>query len=782
MKITILKFSVALMVLFSFIWWYFSLAENISVQYKADIIESNQDKFFQAKSIKYKNKSIAHKQNNNKKKKKFIVVYKSDVKDVNIEKLEGISSSRLKRKHNIIPAISLDIDLWDVDKIKLDPDVKTVYEDIVVEAFLNDSISQINANQVHLDWTSWSGVRVCIIDTWIDKSHPALNLPVWEFDFVNNDNDSSDDNGHWTHVAWIIASNDHTYKWVAPWASLLTVKALDSQGSWWSSDIISAMDWCISQWVDVINMSLWWWAYVGNCDSEPLAQAANNASAQWLVVFAASWNDWYANAMWAPACASDVIAVWSVDKNKARTSYSNEGDQLDFVSPWSNITSAQLWSWFTEKSGTSMATPHWAWVAALLLEANSSLSPDSIRTIMRDTSLDLWSPWFDTIYWYWEIDAFWAYQHVINIPVEPEQIFFDDFQDTTFSNWIESNEFDWNIEKPSERQIPNTVSSNLVAHADKCSSSNGCILSLKNAIDLSLYESASLDFWRYLDNWLDNWEFLEVQLFDWSSWDTIFYWTNNQWDDNNWHYESFDLSDYLVSNFNLRFISKQNSSREEVEIDDILIKWIVSEDYNGDPVPNKAPIANAWEDKSVVLGNAISFNASLSHDPDWNIVSYTWDFGDWNTFTWVSVSHIYQSLWIFTATLTVVDDWWLLSQDTLQVIVTEEALLDLKITSLTTKDIRAWSRYEVNAFVVNNDTYTQTVVANLEILDPSWNYVFWNGMADKNKTINSWDVWTVRWRNKSSKSAELGTYTANVSLLKNWEILDSLSKAFEVYK
>jgi serine protease len=154
-------------------------------------------------------------------------------------------------------------------------------------------------------------------------------------------------------------------------------------------------------------------------------------------------------------------------------------------------------------------------------------------------------------------------------PTGPQTLFFDDFQDG-FSNWTESNEFDWNTEKAAERSVPGEERRNLVAHADNCDSY--CVLQLSTSLDLSNYSNATLKFYRYVDDDIDNNEFLQVEAFNGTSWNTIFYWTNNSGNDNAWHYETFDLSNYLVNNFNLRFTSKENSTREEVEIDNVLIE------------------------------------------------------------------------------------------------------------------------------------------------------------------------------------------------------------------
>jgi len=161
-------------------------------------------------------------------------------------------------------------------------------------------------------------------------------------------------------------------------------------------------------------------------------------------------------------------------------------------------------------------------------------------------------------------------------PPAPVTLFFDDFESgNPFANWTESNEFDWNIETPVEQSVPGSPSGNLVAHADICSSSVGCILTLSAPINLSRYGSATLSFWRFVDGSLDSGEFLKVEAFDGTSWKQLFFWGHGQGDNNTWQQEIFNLQDYMmVMDFRVRFVSKESRSSEETEIDDVWIQAV----------------------------------------------------------------------------------------------------------------------------------------------------------------------------------------------------------------
>lgn len=161
----------------------------------------------------------------------------------------------------------------------------------------------------------------------------------------------------------------------------------------------------------------------------------------------------------------------------------------------------------------------------------------------------------------------------ITVNDEPviQQAFFDDFA-SSFVQWTESNEFDWNVELPDEKQVPNHPSSNNVAHADNCD--KFCVLTVTNPVDLSSYNDATLSFWRYVDASLDSNEYLKVQISSdgGNNWDEIASWGfNNGSDDDTWNLETFDLTGYLTNNFKMQFVTKESKSNEVVEIDDVLI-------------------------------------------------------------------------------------------------------------------------------------------------------------------------------------------------------------------
>lgn len=153
----------------------------------------------------------------------------------------------------------------------------------------------------------------------------------------------------------------------------------------------------------------------------------------------------------------------------------------------------------------------------------------------------------------------------------PPPLFSDSFE-LDLTKWIQTGEGDWNIENPSEIQVPG-YQSNLVAHSDNCDST--CTLTMSAPLDLRLYSSATLSFWRFVDDLLDDGEYLKVELYNGTHWNMVANWTKNAGNDNAWHHEIVNLDSYLnTSEFNVRFVSHESGSQEEVEIDNVAINIV----------------------------------------------------------------------------------------------------------------------------------------------------------------------------------------------------------------
>ena len=322
---------------------------------------------------------------------------------------------KIKYEYQSFPGVAASIPAPLLNYISHLPFVKAVEPDYtftIQQDTLDWGVDKINAEVVWggsenaADVTTGSyagdGVKVAVIDTGIEYTHPDLDANYYGgYDFVNQDNDPMDDNGHGTHVAGIIAAEDNGAGviGVAPHAQLYGVKVLDAQGSGTYSDIVAGIDWATNNGMDVISMSLG-----GSSGDTALESALQNAYNAGIVIVAASGND-YAGTISYPARYSTAIAVGATDSSDTRASFSNYGAELEVVAPGVNIYSTYTGGSYKTLSGTSMATPMVSGVVALMLSKNPNLTPDEVRNILHTTSLDLGAAGWDQYYGYGRVQA-----------------------------------------------------------------------------------------------------------------------------------------------------------------------------------------------------------------------------------------------------------------------------------------------------------------------------------------------------------------------------------------
>ncbi|MGL6290785.1 MAG: S8 family serine peptidase [Silanimonas sp.] len=230
--------------------------------------------------------------------------------------------------------------------------------------------------------TSASGVHAYIIDTGVLLSHVEFSGRIGNgFDAVTSGGNANDCNGHGTHVAGTVGGT--TYG-VAKGVTIHPVRVLGCNGSGTNSGVIAGMDWVAANHVKpaVANMSL------GGGASTATDDAVARMTSAGVIVAVAAGND-NANACnYSPARAPSAITVGSTTTTDARSSFSNFGTCLDIFAPGSSITSA----WYTGStatntiSGTSMASPHVAGVAALYLADNPTATPSAVTAALNDAA------------------------------------------------------------------------------------------------------------------------------------------------------------------------------------------------------------------------------------------------------------------------------------------------------------------------------------------------------------------------------------------------------------
>ena len=325
----------------------------------------------------------------------------------------------IKYEYTIIPAIACSLPQQAIEALQRNPAIAYIEEDMEVHALSEEipwGVDHIEADLVQYSGNEGTGVKIAIIDTGIDYTHPDLRPNyMGGYDFVNNDADPRDDNGHGTHCAGIAAaaSNDLGIVGVAPAADLFAVKVLNRLGNGYVSTIISGINWCVDNNIQIASMSLGGPSYSQSL--EDTCDAADNAG---LVLVASAGNSGDGNPddieYSYPAAYDSVIAVGATDQNDDVPSWSNSGDYLELAAPGVGIystlptyrvTLSRSYGYdYGTLSGTSMACPHVAGVAALVFA--SGVEPASeVKTILRATADDLGNTGRDYSYGYGLVDA-----------------------------------------------------------------------------------------------------------------------------------------------------------------------------------------------------------------------------------------------------------------------------------------------------------------------------------------------------------------------------------------
>ncbi|RLE47968.1 hypothetical protein DRJ25_01085 [Candidatus Woesearchaeota archaeon] len=286
----------------------------------------------------------------------------------------------------------LDVRCPKKDEKKIEKELSQNYEAAIAKTILLPALQPVEVfkptytNLVQIgayeaqERTRGEGVRVGVIDTGIDYNHEQLRARFSDekgYDFVSETTKPQDDNGHGTHVAGIIAGEEVG---VAPAAQLFALKALDARGSGSEADIISAIDWAIENGLQVLNLSL------GSNYASKAEKAAIDAALQaGIVIAAAAGNDGNSDYTF-PASYAGVLSVAAVNHKNEHAYFSNYNDAVNISAPGVEIFSCYKGNSYIELSGTSMATPHVAGAAALVI----SLAADAhLEEILEATALAL---------------------------------------------------------------------------------------------------------------------------------------------------------------------------------------------------------------------------------------------------------------------------------------------------------------------------------------------------------------------------------------------------------
>ncbi len=347
---------------------------------------------------------------------KVLVGFKAQA-DANLVRSCG---GKVYRSFKIVPAVAAEVPETAISALRKNPKVAYVELDHEVHALadiLPWGINRIDAELVH-PYNRGTGVKIAILDTGIDYTHPDLSTNYkGGIDYVNNDLDPKDDNGHGTHCAGIACAelDGAGVVGAAPEAWLYGVKVLGATGSGLISGVVAGIDWSVTNGMDIVSMSLG-----STLPSLTLEAACNNAYNAGVLLVAAAGNSGAPKGsaittVIYPARYPSVIAVSATDINNVIATFSSRGPEVELAAPGVSIYStlptytvtltATYGLSYGTLSGTSMACPHVTGVAALAMVTYPDYTNVQIRTLLQTTADDLGLVGRDTLYGYGLVDA-----------------------------------------------------------------------------------------------------------------------------------------------------------------------------------------------------------------------------------------------------------------------------------------------------------------------------------------------------------------------------------------
>jgi subtilisin family serine protease len=311
-----------------------------------------------------------------------------------------------------------------LNRLASSPAVQRIDLELDGSGSLATSVPQINADQRHTLGNLGAGLVVGVLDSGIDSDHPDLaddvgpqacfgdnNGSLDGVGFCPNGSDrqtgagaAEDDHGHGTHVSSIISSNGTTASvGVAPGATIVGVKVLDSNNSFWAtSEVIAGLNWIITNnsaglnlGVQVINMSLGTSArFTSPCDNAnataiAMASAVNTLRGMGVLSVVASGNSGSGTQLPIPACVANTSSVGAVDATDNVAGFANSDGTTDVFAPGVSIVASGFGGGTLTLSGTSMAAPHVTGCVALLIESGDATTANAIETRLETSTVQV---------------------------------------------------------------------------------------------------------------------------------------------------------------------------------------------------------------------------------------------------------------------------------------------------------------------------------------------------------------------------------------------------------
>ncbi|TCC11362.1 S8 family serine peptidase [Kribbella soli] len=281
--------------------------------------------------------------------------------------------------------------------------IQKVFLDGKVEASLAESVAQVGAPDAWAQGLDGTGTTVAVLDTGIDQTHPDVAGQIAETKSFVPGETTEDVNGHGTHVASTVAgtgaASNGVEKGVAPAAQLAIGKVLNDSGSGAESWIIEGMEWAAHR-AKVVSMSLG--STEASDGTDPMALAVDELSAETGALFViAAGNYGRVSGIGSPGAAASALTVGAVDKDDARAYFQDMGPRLgdatvkpEIVAPGVDVLAARAakssgTGSYKSLSGTSMATPHVAGAAALLVQKHPDWTGEQVKAALVSTAKPL---------------------------------------------------------------------------------------------------------------------------------------------------------------------------------------------------------------------------------------------------------------------------------------------------------------------------------------------------------------------------------------------------------
>jgi len=254
------------------------------------------------------------------------------------------------------------------------------------------AVSYTNTNHVWPLVEQKDTVYVAVVDSGVDYTHPDLKNRVdleKGYDFINDDSDPMDDNGHGTHVSGIIAAEMNNGEGIVGVVgtldvSIIPIKVLDAEGQGQSDIVAKGIEYAVDQGANIINLSL------GSPGEDvDIANAIRYAIEKGVFVVAAAGNDNQNSDSYTPSGLDNVYTVGAVNQLKTKARFSNYGNSVEVAAPGVKILSTVLENQYEAWDGTSMAAPVVSGIASIMLAQKPDISVAELAAILNESAEDI---------------------------------------------------------------------------------------------------------------------------------------------------------------------------------------------------------------------------------------------------------------------------------------------------------------------------------------------------------------------------------------------------------